>query len=226
MAFRHLRDLFFSTCLVWAMPCSASPILLDQSYVPTSVPPNGLLAEDTQTVAQTFTVGRGGLLSAIELDLACCAGATGVTFPAEDLLIEIRTTLPNGLPSNDVLFATRAQSRDLSIGSFAFERFPLGSRKFPVVPGELLAIVLSSTAPPLGLFNPYTWHGDAPGGYTGGLVYVDRGGGFLETGFDVGFKTQVPEPAVLVLFAVGAAAVTGVRTVRSRRGLRGSSAAR
>src|SRR5690242_14001121 len=47
----------------------------------------------------------------------------------------------------------------------------LGSEQFAVVPGELLAIVLSSTVSGLGLFNPYTWHGDAPTPYKRGLAY-------------------------------------------------------
>lgn len=64
MASRGIGRLVFSAFLLSATPCWATPILLDQFYIPTSVPHNGLLAEDGQTAAQTFTVGVAGLLTA------------------------------------------------------------------------------------------------------------------------------------------------------------------
>ena len=230
MASRRIRGLLLSICLLWTTPSWAGPVLLDQFYIPTSVPSGGVLAEDTETLAQTFTVGLAGLLTAIELELRCCDGLNGVTFPAEDLVIEIRTTLVDGLPSDHVLFATRARSTDLSVDSFQFERFSLGSQKFRVEPGDVLAIVLSSKAPPLGLFNPYAWNADVFGSYDRGQGYFDRGAGFLDVSRDFGFKTYVPEPASLMLIALAGAAIAGRRTVRSRsrrgRGACGSNAAR
>ena len=232
MTFARIRRLLPCALLLWTTPCWATPISLDQFFIPTQVPPNGVLAEDTETVAQTFTVGLGGLLTAIDLELACCLRPTGeVTFPSDDLLIEIRTTLPDGSPSNDVLATMTARSRQLSVGSFEFERFRLGADRFYVSPGDVLAIVLSSTAPALGLFNPYAWSRDV--GYDGGAAFFDRGDGFLFLGSDMGFKTyvrpvrepantadvrSVPEPASFSLIALGIAAIARVRIYKHRRG--------
>jgi hypothetical protein len=196
----------------------ASPILLDQSVIPPSPPLNGFLAEDGQTLAQTFTVGLPGLLSAIELDLACCLDRDGiVTFPA-DLVIEIRTTLADGSPSGDVLVTTTARAESLSAGFFTFERISLSSAGLEVSPGQMLAIVLSSTAPAMGLFNPYAWALDTSGQYNRGSAYVKHADGFVGAGdLDFGFKTYVPEPANLALMTLGLAAMAGRRIVRSRQ---------
>ena len=95
-----------------------------------------------QTVAQTFTIGVGGVLTAVEIEVGCC----GLVRRSDDLLVEIRTTLPDGSPSDNVLASTVLRSKHLPIDSFAFVRFRLGSDQFLVSPGEIYAIVLSTTA--------------------------------------------------------------------------------
>jgi hypothetical protein len=225
MTSRGIGRSVFLAYLLSATPCQATPVSLDQFYVPTLVPHNGLLAEDSQTVAQTFTVGVGGRLTAIELELGCCLSGTGTTtFPVDDLLIEIRTSLSDGSPSDHVLATTTASSRTLAVGTFAFERFSLAHSEFPVRPGERYAIVLSSLAPPLGGLNPYAWGGDGIGQYDRGSVYVARpstGGEFFLTSFDMGFRTfvnPVPEPASFTLVALAAAAAMArARIVRYRQ---------
>jgi PEP-CTERM motif len=224
MTSRGLARMVFTTFLLSGPPCWAIPVTVDQFYIPTAVPHNGLLAEDTQTVAQTFTVGLAGRLTALELELACCLNAAGqITFPTEDLLIEIRTTLSDGSPSDHVVASTTASSTDLSIGSFRFERFALGHDGFFVSPGELYAVVLTSMAPGMGRFNPYTWGRDAFGQYDRGSAYVafpHLGGEFFVTVSDMGFKTYVdpiPEPATFTLVALGAAALARARIVQRRR---------
>ena len=106
MPFRGIRVLFLSTALLSPSPCWPNPISLDQLYIPTSFPQNGLVIQNIQTVAQTFTVGLEGLLTAVELDLGCCRFGP----PTADLLVEIRSTLSDGSPSDDVLASDTAAS--------------------------------------------------------------------------------------------------------------------
>lgn len=216
MASRRVRALSFTLliCALGAPAGWASPIL-DQFAIPPSPPLNGFLAEDTQTLAQTFTVGLPGRLAAVDLDLACCLDRDGlISFPA-DLMVEIRTTLPDGTPSDDVLAAVAVKAQTLSPGFFAFERIPLGSHGIDVLPGDVLAIVLSSSAPGLGLFNPYAWALDTSGAYVRGDGYVKHTGDWSKTS-DFGFKTYVPEPASTALIGLALAALAG-RRARARR---------
>jgi hypothetical protein len=219
MASRRIRALSFSLLIgTLAAPAGWAGPILDQFAIPPSPPLNGFLAEDGQTLAQTFTVGLRGRLSAIELDLACCLDRDGIiSFPA-DLMIEIRTTRPDGAPSEHVLAATAVNARDLSPGFFTFERIPLASYGIDVLPGDVLAIVLSSTAPGLGLFNPYTWALETSGAYDRGDGYVRHTGDWSPS-IDFGFKTYVPEPATTVLIGLALAALAGrqARTKQARR---------
>ena len=100
MASRGIRGLVFSTVFLWTTLSWALPLSLDQFYIPASE--NGLIIGNHQTVAQTFTIGVGGQLTAVEIELGCCRFGT----PSDDLLVEIRTTLADGSPSDDVLATT------------------------------------------------------------------------------------------------------------------------
>ncbi len=205
MSPRGLGLVVLAATLLLPSPCSANPISIDQSYIP-SPPPDGFIIEATQTVAQTFTVGLSGMLTALDLELGCCRFGP----PSDDLLVEVRSTLSDGFPSNQVLASTVLHPADIPVDSFAFVRAALGPHGFSVSPGELLSIVLSSSAPSLegGGTQPYAWFTtDGPGTYDRGTTFVDRGSGFQAAGTDMGFKTyvglsEVPEPPGLPFLAV------------------------
>ena len=144
MSPRGLGLVVLAATLLLPSPCSADPISVDQSYIP-SPPPDGFIIEATQTVAQTFTVGLSGMLTALDLELGCCRFGP----PSDDLLVEVRSTLSDGFPSNQVLASTVLHPADIPVDSFAFVRAALGPHGFSVSPGELLSIVLSSSAPSL-----------------------------------------------------------------------------
>lgn len=204
--------------LLLPSPCRADPISIDQSYIP-GPPPNAFIIEATQTVAQTFTVGLSGMLTALDLELGCCRSGP----PSDDLLVEVRSTLSDGFPSNQVLASTVLHPADIPVDSFAFVRAALGPHGFPVSPGELLSIVLRSSAPALegGGIQPYAWFTtDGSGTYDRGTTFVDRGSGFQATGVDMGFKTfvsvsEVPEPPGLPLLAVLLLTLSVRRTLNS-----------
>jgi hypothetical protein len=207
MLSRRIGILVLSAIPLLPSPCRADPVSIDQFYIPNPNPPDAFIIEATQTVAQTFTVGLGGRLTAIDLELGCCRFGP----PSADLLVEVRSTLSDGLPSTQVLASTLLRPGDIPVDSFAFVRAELGPDSFAVSPGVLLSIVLSSSAPSLegGGVQPYAWFTtDGPGHYDRGQVFVDRGSGFLPTSVDMGFKTfvsasEVPEPPGLPLLAAG-----------------------
>ena len=161
MTSRGIRTLVFSTVFLWTTLSWALPLSLDQFYIPASDPREGVVIEVTETVAQTFTIGVGGLLTAVEIELRCCQHGT-----PSDLLVEIRTTLADGAPSDNVLATAVLRSKHLPIDSFEFIRVRFAPDRVFVLPGEMYAIVLSTTAAPLppgGDVNPYAWGGDGVG---------------------------------------------------------------
>ena len=192
MTSRGIRGLVFSTIfltttLSWALPPS-----LDQFYIPSSDPREGLIISEFQTIAQTFTVGVGGQLTTVDLELWCCQHGT----PSADLVVEIRTTLPDGAPSDNVLATAVLRSKHLPIESFELIRVRFAPDRVLLLPGEMYVIVLNTTAnplPPGGDVNPYAWGGDGVGLYDGGLAHVDfgMGAGFEVLTWDMGFKVYV-----------------------------------
>ena len=169
----------FSTVFLWTTLSWAIPPSLDQFYIPPD-PRGGLIISDNQTVAQTFTIGLGAVLTAVEIEVGCCGFGT----PSDDLLVEIRTTLPDGSPSEDVLASTVLRSKHLPIGSFALVRFRLWSDQFLVSPGEIYAIALSTTAPAGSGLNPYAW--TTTGDFA--TAHYDRGEGYIDFGTGDGFQ--------------------------------------
>ena len=115
MLSRRIGVLVLSAVPLLPSPCRANPVSLDQFYIP-APPPDGFIIEATQTVAQTFTVGLDGKLTAIDLQLGCCRFGP----PSDDLLVEVRSTLSDGLPSPHVLASTVLRPGDIPVDSFAF----------------------------------------------------------------------------------------------------------
>jgi hypothetical protein len=183
----------FALCsLVWSVTAAT----LDQRYMPSQE--DGLTIDRSQTVAQTFEVGLSGALDRVEVELA-----RNVSPGPDGMTLEIRATLPNGSPTTSALASVFVPAADVST-SFHFMDIDLGPFSLMVTQGERLAVVLRSDIDPQG--NPFVWRGDAPGGYTHGTVYIDRGteGFGLLSGYDLGFRTYmdttvIPEPSSLAL---------------------------
>lgn len=183
---------FFVIC---SSASAATTGFLDQYYEPTSLQ-SGIIVEDSQTVAQTFTVGLSGVLDRVEVELA-----RNIPIPSpEGVTVEIRSTLPGGSPSSNVLASVFIPAADIWT-SYQFIECDLTSFGLTVAEGDVLALVLSSDASYQLANNPFPWHGDVPGGYPRGAGYVDIHTdeihtGFFETHYDFGFRTYVvPEPS-------------------------------
>ena len=194
-----------------ARACNAD--MIDQSYLPAGNDP--LIVELNQSLLQTVTVGMGGLLSRIEVEVAS-SGAP----PASDLFLDILTTGPGGVPTDTVLASHAFAAADVPT-AFTFLGFDLGSSAFAISDGDVLAIRLSATVNGSGGIDPYAWDADFPSGYTRGAAFLNnnRGGGDVAVSFSFGFKTYVravPEPASLAMMFVGGLALrTGM--LRRRR---------
>jgi hypothetical protein len=210
----RMRVLILAGVATWlaVSPCRAGALRLDQAWVPSPIEV-GLVIQSTQTVAQVFRIKHSGQLGAVDVLIGCCRFGQ----PDNDLLVEIRTTA-QGIPTMVVLASFTVPPADLAVDAFAFERIDLRPHLLHVQHGDVLALVLSSVDPvlPGGGINPYAWAGQ--GGYPGGMAYIERGNGFLPTGWDMGFRTYVvPEPSVLPAMATLLAGAWLVRRRRMRR---------
>lgn len=179
---------------------------LDQQYLPSGG--DGLIVARSQTVAQTFEVGLSGLLDRVDISLA-----RNAVLPAEGLILEIRSTLPDGSPMSSVLASEPISAADVSIG-YQFLSIDFSQSGLLVSGGDTLALVLRSNAEVQGSgIDPFAWSAETPGGYTRGAVFTDQGSGFLSaSGWDVGFQTYVdttvvPEPSAIAILLVGAGAL-------------------
>jgi hypothetical protein len=119
---------------------NAAPIL-DQSFVAPS-PNAGLAIINSQYLAQTFTVGIGGLLSSAEVAVYAHPGDT------DPITLSILAT-SGGLPTGAALYSTGFSptilpATPVSSGPAIFTSFDITSAAIFVNVGDVLAISLSS----------------------------------------------------------------------------------
>jgi MYXO-CTERM domain-containing protein len=214
--------------MLFCASAQAGPVLvLDQQNVVPGVPPassvTSVLLGDGHEFAQTFTVGFGGILAQIDLQLA--------RFGSIPLVLDIRETTA-GVPNSTVLTSVSIDPNTVvpwlptPDWTLPFTSIVLGAAELPVLAGEVLAISLSQQVTQNDF---YYWHmtGDLySGGSTYGrsdpaLPFVSLSVLFNQPAFhDTGFRTyvrtnDVPEPGALALAALALGLAVGVRRRRA-----------
>ena len=199
----------------------AAPIL-DQSFLPGG---GGRAIINSRPVdwAQTFTVGVGGVLDSVDVQIFRASTTTA------DLLFDIRSTTA-GVP-NESNVATLASVAVPAAGVptvATFFNIDVSSFNIAVSPGDVLAIALRSTT-----VTPadYSWRLQSTGTtYGSGQAYFRIPDVGITTwtvsnaNQDLGFRTfvettatVVPEPSSLALAASGLVCVFGLRRRRRAR---------
>ncbi|MEM9481686.1 MAG: PEP-CTERM sorting domain-containing protein [Verrucomicrobiota bacterium] len=165
----------------------------------------GPIISEFDTVVQTFTVGIGGLLTSVEVQVQ---QGDVPDVPTDDLVMTIRPTTA-GVPDFSQSFgsvslpATTIPPFD-NFTSGPFTSFDVSGLNIMVSPGQVLAIDLSY---PTGTGSYFIYDAEVPI-YAGGSTFVlgVADGFFADTGRDSGFRTTVliPEPSSLLMLGFGA----------------------
>jgi hypothetical protein len=188
-----------SIALVAPFARAQSPCL-DQSYVPNPVT-NGLEITQNQWVTQTFTVGRAGQLT--QVDVVGINHHRGTpTFPLE---VRIVSTDPAGVPNGPSLatFTFQPNQVPATRGRLPIDLTAAGIQ---VTVGQALGIRLSSQAAPS--TQTYAWWGEAPSsGYANGQIWL-RDTTALSV-WDLGFETFVAVSASSRAYGQGHPGTTG-----------------
>ena len=156
-------------------------LLIDQAvYLPD---PSSLAALVNSRVshAQTFTVGRDGILDRIKLPLGRNE-SFDLSTEVDDLLISLTGTSGN-LPSNNVLGSVLISDADVpvALGLFSSQMaVDISSMGIAVQTGDSLAITARSAGSKDSPLGPYFWTGSS-GNYTGLDVYVPGQRAFIDT---------------------------------------------
>jgi PEP-CTERM motif len=230
---RLLVTLALASTILAATPAHADPIVVADQFFAGPTPTDVLELNVSLGFgwAQTFTVGIGGELAAIQVLVSKGAAMPDVTAP---LLFDVRQT-HGGVPADgnlDVLASVVVPPAAVS-SSPAFLTVDLTAFAIPVAVGDQLAIVLKSFGPLINTHVNYEWFGDGTCPACGDPTY-SRGELFFRLSDtnswdrdagDAGFRTFVrtedvaatPEPATFLL--VGAGLVCATRR-RFRPGMR------
>ncbi len=178
-------------CLAFAAVAVAATVgaqgpCLDQSFVPSPLT-NGLEVTQNQPVTQTFTAGRSGQLTHVEI--ARIRHHNGLS--SNPLQVAIVTTDASGVPTGTVLASAVFQPSDLPT-TLAPLLVDLSAANVQVQQGQVLGIALTSPNAP---GTPsYAWWGEAPGGsYPAGQVFLQQT--LALSGWDLAFRTWVATPA-------------------------------
>lgn len=223
---------FSGVVMVLAQPAVAAPVL-DQSV---TYPASGGISAysiyetpaNQYVLAQTFTAGLSGQLTAVSLGLFDKA--------TENLTVSILGT-SGGLPDQTELLVSGTLSpSDVDNDPFSLETVDFSSYLLDVVAGEMYAIMLSSTTPfqqeynwTRGSFDTFTGDDLSPADpYAGGVGYFSNNGGSTWTALtnfsqDFSFQTfvdpnPVPEPGSIGFLVMGLAFY---RVLSSRRRAKG-----
>jgi hypothetical protein len=220
-------------CAVWAAAAPATPIL-DQSYV---VPGGlgGFLVHAEQSLAQVFTVGLGGTLAQVGVQLHQ-VGDMG------DVRLAVHSAV-DGVPTMEVLFSTT-----IPIAAIPLVLDPpvplllvdVSAARIGVAAGGQLAISLSRAFPPVDFGPQVLWTASAADLplYAGGAAFTTFGAplGTWRALSEVGIRTSfgfqtlvdraVSAPGTLLLVAAGLVALAAARRadVRGRPQERGRTA--
>lgn len=205
VAQEHLMSILHCTIglasLLLAAAAHAQGSCLDQSYVP-NPPTNGLEITASQPVTQTFTVGRTGQLTHIEIALINHHRGT----PSQPLQVDVVVTDPAGVPTTVALasFTLQPSSVPSARGPLLLDLQPFNIQ---VTSGLVLGLSLSSAATPGS--QTYAWWGEAPGGaYAGGQVYIQQT--VALSAWDLAFRTWVAPPASWTSYGAGHAGTNGI----------------
>ena len=181
----------------------ASRPAVDQVYDPTrahrsSSAPAWAASTRTSSEAQTFTVGRTGVLTEVDVYVFRFYHNTD----HGDLILDLRALQPDGRPTSNsggVLLSATIPATSVPEQTYGFVPFDLSGFNFQVTQGEQLAIVLHVAPDQLGDVT-YQWDGGSNNPVPGRrLLRADdrqlRLGRQHRRISDLGFRTWVDAPA-------------------------------
>ncbi|MEM8943644.1 MAG: hypothetical protein AAGD11_00560 [Planctomycetota bacterium] len=175
-----------------------------------SEPLEGPNIDAGQFPLQTFTVGVGGTLDSIDVQVQHSFAG----MPTSALVLTLRSTLPDGAPDRtqdlgSVSLPAGSISAFTDFRSGPFATFDVSGLSISVSAGDVLAFELSSATPDSIPYFVYDSQSDI---YAGGSEYLfdPDDGAFFSVSRDLGFRTLVaiPEPSALLCVGFTAAAIT------------------
>jgi hypothetical protein len=177
---------------------------LDQSYLPPSLT-NGLEVTANQPVTQTFTCGRTGQLTMVEISRI--RHHNGIT--SNPLTVSIVITVA-GVPTPTAMASVVVPPASISTSAIAPLPIDLSSFSVFVQAGQVLGLALTSPNAP---GTPsYAWWGEAPGGsYAAGQIFIQQTVSLPV--WDLAFQTWVTQPASWTNYGAGHAGTFGAPTL-------------